>query len=250
MIKALIVENEMDKAEMLESMLHNLFSDIAILEICDTVKSSLSAIKKHSPDLVFLDVKLNNGETGFEILERAEKIDFEIIFTTAYDQYAKQAFRVSALDFLEKPIDKEQLNEAIEKFKQKKFSLLYPKQIELAIAAFNNPMHQLTKVAIPTMEGLVLIEVMDIIFCEGESSQSILYLSENKKLVVNSTLKECGDILQSSNFFRIHKSFLINLDKIQKYTKGKDGEVLMSNGVKLVVSRTYKDEFIKKLRKL
>lgn len=247
MIKVIVVENEKAIADSFVKLLNKLFNDIEIIDVCDNVSVALMSIKKNSPDLVFLDVELNNGETSFDILRQLPTINFEIIFATAYDKYAVQAIKFSALDYLLKPITEEDLTDAIYRFKQKKNSF-NPKQLE---TLFSNLQRGTTmsQVALPTMNGLDFVPVENILYCQGEGSQTAAYLrSQTLPIILSKTLKECEELFNSNGFYRIHKSYLINLNHIKKYIKGKDGQVLMSNDKTLEVSRNYKDAFLEHLK--
>lgn len=247
MIKAIIVENENAIAEQFVKLINKLFTDIVILEMCDHVSQAVLAVKKHTPDLVFLDVELNNGETSFDILRQIPNVNFEIIFATAYDKYAIQAIKFSALDYLLKPVTEEDLTDAIYRFKQKK-NAFNPKQLETLFSNLQKTggMHQ---VALPTMNGLDFVPIENIIYCQGEGSQTAAYLNtQSLPIILSKTLKECEDLFKNSEFYRVHKSYLINLNHIKKYIKGKDGQVIMSNDKTLEVSRNYKDAFLEHLK--
>lgn len=247
MIKVVVVENEKAIAEGFVKLINKLFDDIEIIEVCETVNQSISAIKKHTPDLVFFDIELNNGETGFDILRQLPTINFEIIFATAYDKYAVQAIKFSALDYLLKPVTEEDLTDAIYRFKQKKNSF-NPKQLETLFSNLQRGT-AMTQVALPTMNGLDFVPVENILYCQGEGSQTAAYLrTQALPIILSKTLKECEELFNSTRFYRIHKSYLINLNHIKKYIKGKDGQVLMSNDKTLEVSRNYKDAFLEHLK--
>lgn len=247
MIKTIIVENESAIVEHFLKLINKLFNDIEILAVCDNVSQALFEIKKHSPDLVFFDVELNNGETSFDILQKIQDISFEMIFVTAYDKYAIQAIKFSALDYLLKPVTEEDLTDAIYRFKQKK-STFNPKQLETLFSNLQKTgsMHQ---VALPTMHGLDFVPIDNIIYCQGEGSQTAAYVkNQTLPIILSKTLKECEDLFKNNGFYRIHKSYLINLNHIKKYIKGKDGQVIMSNDKTLEVSRNYKDAFLEHLK--
>jgi len=247
MIKVVIVENEKAIAEQFVKLITKLFNDIEILEVCDQVSQAVLAIKKHTPDLVFLDVELNNGETSFDILRQISNVNFEIIFATAYDKYALQAIKFSALDYLLKPVTEEDLTDAIYRFKQKKNSF-NPKQLETLFSNIQKG-NTLQQVALPTMNGLDFVRIDHIIYCQGEGSQTATYLkTQTLPIILSKTLKECEELFKNSEFFRVHKSYLINLNHIKKYIKGKDGQVVMSNDKTLEVSRNYKDAFLEHLK--
>lgn len=247
MIRVLLVENEKPIAERFVKLIHKLFNDIELLEVCDTVEKAITSVKLNMPDLVFLDVELNNGETGFDILKQIPTVNFEIIFATAYDKYAMQAIKFSALDYLLKPVTEEDLMDAMYRFKQKK-NTFNPKQLETLFSNLQRGT-AMSQVALPTMNGLDFVAVENIIYCQGESSQTAAYLkSEKLPVILSKTLKECEELFNSNGFYRIHKSYLVNINHIKKYIKGKDGQVLMSNDKTLEVSRNYKDAFLEYLK--
>ena len=247
MTKTIIIENEPAPANHLTALLNENFPDIEILEVCKTVETSLNAIKKYSPDLVFMDVELNNRENGFEVLENLDKVNFEIIVTTSFDKYAKQACQASSLDFLEKPVSAEALIAAVEKYKKRKTGNIDPRQIELFLSICQNSNLSLKTFALPTMTGLDFVETDNIIYCEAASNQVIVHLLGNKKILVTRTLKACEELLSHSNFYRIHKSFLINLNHIKKYNRGKVGTVTMRDIEEpLPVSPANKVDFLRR----
>jgi two-component system LytT family response regulator len=225
-----------------------MYKDINLLAVCEGVEEAIASIQQHHPDLVFLDVELNKGETGFDILRQLSTLNFEIIFVSAYDKYAVQAIKYSALDYLLKPVTEEDLAAAIERFQQKK-KVFNPKQLEVLFANIGQA-SKMNQVALPTMNGLDFVAIDSIIYCEGEGSQTGAHLTtKTTPVILSKTLKECEELFQSAGgFFRIHKSYLVNLNHIKKYIKGKDGQVVMSNDKTLDVSRNYKDAFLEKLK--
>ena len=247
MIKVLIVENEPLVSDHLAHLITRNFADLDIVAICDTVSESIQAIQKHHPQIVFLDVELNTPESGFDILQKLASIDFKIIFTTAFNQYAIQAIKFSALDYLLKPIDEDQLRQAIDRFIADRRSSSSLQRDSLF--SFQGGYSQ-ARIGLPTVDGLTLVNVRDIVFCKGESSQASIYMSDKKHLVVNRTLKECEEMLEKFGFCRIHKSYLVNLEYIKEYHKGDGGYLVLTNGTSLDVSKNYKEELIGLLHKL
>lgn len=247
MIKALIVEDQLNIASHLHELITSNFSDISIVGICDTVSASLAAINLHQPDLVFMDVELTHPETGFDILRKLSSVHFKVIFTTAYNQYAIQAIKFSALDFLLKPIDEEELRAAVHRFITSQQGMSSAQHQSLLTY---HPGDQNSRMGFPDLQGTQFVPVRDIVFCEGESSQASIHLASGKKLVVSRTLKECEENLLPFEFCRIHKSYLINLHHLEKYHKGEGGYVVMSNGMHLDVSKTYKENLSGLFKKL
>lgn len=249
MIRSIIIENELIAVKQLASLLHSNFPEVDVMATCESVNESIQVIKKLKPELVFMDVELNN-ETCFDLLKKLGRINFEIIFTTAFDKYAKQAFRVSAVDFLEKPIDKVELAEAIMKYKKRKTPAIDPRQIEILLSAYHSPTAPLKKFALPTMYGLEFVETDSIVCCEGSDNQTKIHFSDKPFKLISKSLKECEEQLTHSHFCRIHKSFLVNLNQVKEYKKGEDGELIMQNGKSFTVSRTYKNNFLDKFKNL
>jgi len=215
----------------------------------DSVNGALIGIKELKPDLVFLDVQLHE-QTGFDLLEQIPNIDFEVIFTTAYDNYAIKAFKFSALDYLLKPIDPDDLLQAVNKFQK------VSQQHDLS-EKFNTLFHNLKntngtskKITVPTSKGLMFLTVNDIIRCEADVNYTTIYLKDKQQLMVAKTLKDFDDLLADHQFFRIHNSHLINLDYIKSYHKGKGGYVTMTDNTSLEVSSRRKDLFMKKIEEM
>jgi two-component system LytT family response regulator len=174
-------------------------------------------------------------------------IDFELIFTTSYDQYAIRAIRFSALDYLLKPIDREELQKAVQKVVQRQHPPL-PQQLEILLEKLQQPPVRIQKIAMPTMEGLQMIAVESIIHCESDSNYTILFLKNKQKITASRTLKEIEEMLEDHSFIRVHHSYLVNLNEVEKYVKGEGGYLLMSNGTSIDVSRSRKEMLLRKLQ--
>ena len=183
------------------------------------------------------------------MLEQLPAINFHLIFTTSYDQYALKAIRFSAIDYLLKPIDREELKRAVEKVKDR-FQIPVPQQLELLLQKFKQPSNPVNKIALPTIEGLQMIPIETIVSCESDDNYTNIKLKNGKKLLVTRSLKDIEESLEQHSFIRVHRSYLVNLNEIEKYIKGEGGEVVMSNGASLPVSRTRKQDFLKLLEKI
>jgi two-component system LytT family response regulator len=251
MIRTIIVDDERHSGDDLKSMLELYHSDIRVEALCYNEKEAEASLKKFKPNLVFLDVELGNEITGFDLLKKIPEINFDIIFTTGYNQYAIQAIKFNALDYLIKPIDENELKVAIEKYRNQNFKVDVSK-IENLITILTNPGDQQNKIPLPTMNGYDMFHISDIIYCEGVRSQTLFVLNNGKEIVVSMTLKECEDFLTQYNFFRIHKSYLINLNYVNRYIKGKDGTgtAVLLNKINLTVSKGFREKFIEKLSPL
>lgn len=246
MIKAIIIDDEIHCRKTLGMQLKENCPDVHVMEQCEDAQSGLEAIHRYQPDLVFLDIEMP-GMNGFEMLEEIPAINFEIIFTTSYDQYAIKAFHFSALDYLLKPVDRVELQHAVKKVIQRSRHPL-PQQIEILLQKFYQPVSPKQKIALPTMEGLQMIPVDSIISCASESNYSIFFLKNKQKLIVSRTLKEVEEMVEGYSFLRVHNSYLINLNEIDKYFKGDGGYLVMTDGSNIDVSRSKKDVLLSKLR--
>ena len=217
-----------------------------VYEQCSEAESGLAAIQRLKPDLVFLDIEMPNMN-GFEMLEKLTEINFEIIFTTSYDQYAIKAIRFSALDYLLKPVDREELQRAVQKVVERLHHPL-PQQLEILLQKLHQPVSPIQKIALPTMEGLQMIAINSIISCASDSNYTIFLLKNNQKLIVSRPLKEIEEMLDDYSFVRVYNCYLINMNEIDKYIKGDGGYLIMTDGSSIDVSRSKKEMLLNKLR--
>lgn len=245
MLKALIIDDEPYCCEILAAMLEADCPDININQICNNGADGLTAIHKNSPDIVFLDVEMPKMN-GFEMLEQLPAVNFHLIFTTSYDQYALKAIRFSAIDYLLKPIDREELKKAVEKVRQR-IQIPLPQQLEILMQKIKQPSSPVNKIALPTMEGLQMIPVDSIVSCESDDNYTYFKLKSGKKLLVTRSLKEIEESLEQHSFIRVHRSYLVNLNEIEKYIKGEGGYLVMSDGTTIDVARNKKEILLKKL---
>ena len=246
MINVIIVEDEDQSRDALAGMLKEHFRQVNIIALCKNVDEGKAAIESYAPDLLFLDVELEN-RTGFDLLKLLDKITFDVIFTTGHTKYAIQAIKFSALDFMLKPFSISDLHEAINRFYEKR-------EIQASAQQFDTLFHNLKhlnadakKIALPTLNGLLVVPVKDIVRCESDINYTTFYLTTKNKLVVARTLKEFEELLVDYDFFRVHNSHLINLHHVNKYTRGEGGTVTMNDGTEVDVSRRKKDDFLKRL---
>lgn len=246
MITAIIVDDEPYSCEGLATLLERYCPDVKLLDICYSGADALKAIKEQAPTLLFLDIEMP-GMNGFEMLQQLAAINFSVIFTTSYDQYAIKAIKFSALDYLLKPIDREDLQVAVQKAMQNSKQQL-PQQIEILLQKLNHPTIPVNKIAIPTMEGLQMLFVENIISCTSDSNYTMLHLKNKQKITASRTLKEIEEMLYDYSFLRVHHSHVINLNEVEKYIKGDGGYLIMSDGSNIDVSRSRKEMLIKKLQ--
>ena len=245
MIKCIIVDDENKSQESLKILLEDFCEGVEVKALCQNVAEAISALATHNPDLVFLDIHLQR-ETGFDLLTQAKKIDFEVVFTTAYSEYAIKAFKFSAIDYLLKPIDIEELRKSLDKVRKRLTNDISGRLEQLIQNLKPNPT-QNYKLALPTSDGLIFAKVSDILYCEASSNYTEIFTTDGKKHTVSRTLKEYEDLLSDHEFFRIHNSYLININAIKKYVRGEGGYVIMSNDASLDVSKRKKDSFLIKL---
>lgn len=216
--------------------------------VCATPEDGVRAIRDLYPDLVFLDVDLP-GMSGFEMLKFVSDIDFEIIFTTSYNEYVLEAIRNNAFDYLTKPISASELTGSIERLIQKKVKARNQK-LDLLSDSLNTRNNKSRRIALPTFEGFIFISVRDIIHCDSESNYTTIHLSNGDKIMVTRTLKEIEELINSVDFFRVHHSHYVNLGSIKRYVRGSGGYVVMNNGATINVARNRKDDFFKALERV
>ncbi|MES2590300.1 MAG: LytTR family DNA-binding domain-containing protein [Bacteroidota bacterium] len=246
MIKAIIVDDESGARESLLKMIEKNCKNIEIVAKADSMLGAYDAILKYSPDLVFLDIEMPNGN-AFDLLEKFDKINFDIIFTTAYDHYAIKGIKYSALDYLLKPIDPEELIQAVHRFEEKSGQKnTLDKQFKTLLSNIK-PENKLKKVGIPDGDGLIFINLSDIIRCDSDGNYTFFILVTGKKIIASRTLGEYEQMFADDNFFRVHRSHLINLQHVKKYIKGEGGYAVMSDNSQVEVSRRNKMDFLEKL---
>ncbi|HUS03055.1 MAG TPA: LytTR family DNA-binding domain-containing protein [Chitinophagaceae bacterium] len=244
-LEAIIVDDEPYCCESLATLMERFCPEVTISAICNSGDQALSAIQKIKPHLVFLDIEMPYMN-GFELLEKLPSIDFELVFTTSYDQYAIKAFQFSALDYLLKPIVREELQKAVNKVVRRTQSPL-PQQIEILLQKINHTNNSIQRIALPTMEGLQLVPVNSIISCASEGNYTIFLIKDKQKIVVSRPLKEVEEMLAEHSFFRVHHSYIVNMNEIDKFIKTDGGYLIMSDGSSVDVSRSKKDVLLKKL---
>jgi len=246
MLTAIIVDDEPYCCETLAVLLQRYCPDVRVTAICSSSAEALKAIQALQPQLLFLDIEMPHMN-GFELLEKLPQINFELIFTTSYDQYAIKAIRFSALDYLLKPIDREELVRAVKKAVERQQQPL-PQQLEILLQRLHQPAAAVSKIALPTMDGLLMIAIDAIISCESDSNYTIIFQKNKQKAIVSRTLKEMEEILEDHAFLRVHNSFIVNLNEVNKYVKGEGGYLIMSDGSTIDVSRSRKEMLLKKLQ--
>ncbi len=245
MLRGIIIDDEPYCCEILAAMLESDCPEIKIVSICNSAADALAAIKKYTPDIVFLDVEMPKMN-GFEMLEQLPSVNFHLIFTTSYDQYALKAIRFSAIDYLLKPVDREELKTSVQKVKDR-IQVPVPQQLEILLEKIRQPAKLINKIALPTMEGLHMVPVDDIVSCQSNDNYTNIQLKSGKKMLVTRTLKDMDEILEQHSFIRVHRFYIVNLNEIEKYIKGEGGYLVMSDGTTIDVARNKKETLLKKL---
>ncbi|MBY5949781.1 LytTR family DNA-binding domain-containing protein [Algoriphagus sp. NF] len=245
-ITALIVEDEFHSRETLKGFLREYCPEVQLVEEATNVDDAVNKIAVHRPELIFLDIELQTG-TGFDVLQRLNHLNFQLIFTTAFEHYAIKAIKFSSLDYLLKPIDLEELQAAVQKAIERKESENRQELIENLLGNLTNPQSEHQKICLSTAEGVEFIPIKDILFCEAAGSYTKFFLSGGKELLVSKNLKEYEIILQNQHFMRTHNSFLINLQEVKKYVRSDGGYIIMNGGKQANLSPSKKDEFLKRM---
>lgn len=244
-LKAIIIEDELKARRILTTLIEEHCTDIEILEAVENIPNGVKAIIKHQPDLVFLDIELP-GYSGFELVDFIEDINFDIIFTTAYSEYALKAFQMSAIDYLLKPIQIEQLVAAVEKAKKRKGFFMNEKLKALKenMSDSNNN----KRIALPTAEGFLFVEQNEIVYMEADNTYTTIYFSNGNKIVVSRSLGEFVELINSPDFYKPHRSYYINLNHIREYKKQDGGHLIMDNGDTVYIARDKKNDFLNLLQ--
>lgn len=249
MITTVILEDEKNVGAVMRRMLETNHSEIKVSAVCYNIKEAEEAIRTVQPDLVLLDIELGKSQTSFDLLRRISPICFGIIFTTAYRKSALQALKLNAIDFLLKPIDEKELNTAIENFKTKN-SKTDTNRIENLFRAWTHPGSQYNKMYVPAVTGCEWITVSDIVFCKSVNGQTAFVLNNKEEKITNLSLKECEEILTQYKFFRIHKSYLVNLSHVTRYINRKERTTVLSDNTTLRVSESIADRFLNRLKEM
>ncbi|MCR6638246.1 MAG: LytTR family DNA-binding domain-containing protein [Sporocytophaga sp.] len=238
LIKALIIDDEPSAIEVLKDIIKSFIADVEIAGTASSVPQAVAQIKKHNPDLIFLDIKLGNN-TGFEILEQTSEMDYEVIFTTAYGEYRDKAFDHLALNYLTKPIDVDKLEKTIEKYKKRNQSLHSRDKLQELLASTRSNTN--SKIPLSVRDGHILVSADEIIRCDADSNYSKVFLTDSRIITVAKTLKYFEENLPPSKFFRVHKSHLINIDFIEEIKN--DGTLTLKNGGSVIISQRAKSLF-------
>lgn len=249
MIKAIIIDDEPKARLLLKTILHDYCKDVEVLADCEDLPTGIKAIKKHQPHLVFLDIEMP-GHSGLELLDyfNDDEINFSIIFTTAYNEYAIKAFKLSAIDYLLKPLEHNIIIEAVEKYKSRfhhQNNALHLKQFQQNISAKPNADK---RIIVPASQNIFFLKPEEVIMIKAESSYSEIHLIDRSKIIASKNLKHFEEVLaDNEHFIRCHKSYIINKQHIKQYSRGDGGSVVLENGLHASISSEKFDELIAKI---
>ena len=245
MIRSIIIDDEPQNAEILRKDLLQHCTAVEVVAVCHSAKEGIMAIKKDRPDLVFLDIEMP-WMNGFEMLEVLGEINFDIIFTTAHDQFAARAFRLSAVDYLLKPIDANDLKAAVRKA-QEKIQLQHGRaNIENLLQNIRQPSTQ-QRIALPYKDGYEFVEVSQIIYCQAEGAYTKVFLQNKKYILVSKSLGDIEELLPPGIFQRIHHSTILNIEYVTHFVRSDGGYVKMKTGEELTVSKSKKEAMMERL---
>jgi two-component system, LytTR family, response regulator len=245
MINALIVDDEPKNIRILQGLLAECCPDVRITGEAVSAETAIPLIAEKHPDLVFLDIEMPHGN-AFDLLDRIMPIDFEIIFITAFDAYTLKAFKYSALDYLLKPVSIDELRTAVLKAKERIRFKNINVQLQNLMFNINKPNSSMQKIALPNNEGLVFVQLSEIIRFEAKGGYTYVHTTDNQKYISSRIIKEYEEILPAEIFYRVHNSHIINLNFVKKYHKGRGGLIEMSDNALIEVATRRKEEFLAK----
>jgi len=245
MIKAVIIDDEGHSIETLRWKLENYCPEVEVQATFENPAEGIVYLKQNPPDLLFLDIEMPML-TGFDVLEElGQEISFDIIFTTAYDNFGIQAVKFSALDYLLKPIQNKELKESIEKHIKKASRKVAPEQINVLLENVQEERKgKVGKIALASKEIIEFVDAQDIIYCEANSNYTNVYILPDQKRVISKTLREFEDMLAPHQFFRPHNSFLVNLNRVREFVRGDGGFLVMENKMRIPVSKNRREELL------
>ena len=248
-LTAIIVDDEQHCRDALSGILQRKHPEIELLGMATNVPDGIDLYGKVKPKLLFLDIEMGK-QTGFDLLQAIGPDRPHVIFTTAHEGYAVKAIRFSALDYLLKPVDPDELDLAIGKVQQATRIPQDPAQFMALLKNIANPQAADRRIALPVAEGLEMVDTANITYCESDSNYTIVHQKDKKKLLISRTLKEFEDLLDPAQFVRVHHSYLINVKHVTRYIRGEGGEVIMSDGTNVAVSRRKKQELMESLARM
>lgn len=245
-MKSIIIDDKKAPQEALETLLGKYCPTVEVIATANNVKEGLQIIERQAPQLVFLDVEMPDG-TGFDLLEKLGNIPFKVIFITGHEQYAIKAFKFSAIDYLLKPVDADDLQIAVEKAQKEIKNEVLQLKVGTLLSNIQEFSDKLKKIVLRDAESIHIVQVAEIVRLEASDNYTIFYLTENRKVVVSKTLKEYENLLAQAGFFRCHQSHLINLNAMTRFDKKDGGSVVMNDQSVVPISKRKKDSLMELL---
>ena len=249
MLKLVIIDDMQNAREVINSMVKKYCKNVEVEATADSVKSGLKAIKQYTPDIVLLDIKMHDG-TGFDLLNKCKPVNFQVIFISAYEEHALKAFKFSAIDYILKPIDSNELITAVNKAEEAALHTNGTQHLDVLEANYSNDIKETKKIILKTIDCIYAVNIKDIIRCESDASYTRFFLNDGRKILISKPLKEFDELLSAFRFFRSHQSHLINLDYFEQYKKADGGYAIMKDNSSIPVSSRKKDLFLQTINKL
>jgi len=249
MLSAIIVEDEKHNRETLKNLLTEFCPEVQVNGMAASVDEALPLIRSVRPDLVFLDIELQTG-TGFDLLAQLQDLDFEVVFTTAFEQYAIKAIKFSSLDYLLKPIDLEELQAAVAKALKRKSGAEQKTRLDILLSHLKPSAQAERRICLSTADGLEFITTSDILYCEANGSYTLFLLKNDRKIMVSKNLKEYESLFDETHFMRVHNRYLINLREVRRFVKTEGGYILMNNEAQIAISPKNRAAFLEKMAQI
>ncbi|MEP6950007.1 MAG: response regulator [Ginsengibacter sp.] len=247
-MRAILIDDEPDGIRTLKKLLELNCPEVEIVATCFDAVAAKQKLETIQPDVIFLDIQMP-GKSGLDLLAELSPTAFEVIFVTAHDEYMLQALQFSAVDYLMKPVDEDRLVEAVQRVKKRLSQDKTTGQSETLLHNINkvgSPLEM--RLCLPTLKGFTVVKLEEIVYCEAQRSYTIFRLVNNKTIMISKPLFDYDRLLAGTLFFRVHKSFLVNLLHVKEYMRGEGGTVIMSNGMEIEVSRRKKEQFLAKVK--
>jgi len=249
-MKAIIVDDEVNGIVTLRKMLENNCPQVTVLASCSSAAAASQKLQELEPDVVFLDIQMP-GKNGIEMLMDLSRQDFEVVFVTAHNEYMLQALQYSAADYLLKPVDEDRLMEAVQRVEKRRAAEKENEPVStLAYNIHKTGMPMEMRLCLPTLKGFTVLKLDEIVYCAAERSYTIVHLVNKKSIIVSKPLSDYDSLLTGTNFLRVHKSYLVNLQHVIEYQRGEGGTVIMTNGAHIEVSRRKKEPFMTRMKEL
>jgi two-component system, LytTR family, response regulator len=248
MIRTVLIDDETDSIRVLQKLLQTYCPQVEVVGTAEGVETGLAIIQEMRPDLLFLDIEMTRGN-AFDLLNQLRPLTFQVIFVTAFDNYAIRAFKYNAVDYLLKPVDIDELVNAINRVAERSKQRNIVDQMQLFLDNMGTYSLAQQKMAVPTPDGLIFINLREVVRLEAKSNYTQINLENGEVLMATRTIKDYEDILPETLFCRIHNSHIINLQKIEKYHKGRGGHVVLEDGSEIEVAIRRRQEFLRRLLK-